>query len=110
MTVEAVNHFLTRVSEDEKLQQDLANILEAEGNDRTAATELGAKYGYQFTPDELWQEISNRQSEFQQRQQAEELSEDELEAVAGGGTPGLATGISAGVAAVTGGFIAKAKW
>jgi predicted ribosomally synthesized peptide with nif11-like leader len=109
MTIEAVNQFLTRVSQDEKLQQDLANILQAEGNDREAATELGAKYGYQFTPDELWQEISNRQSEFQQRQQAGELSDDELEAVAGGKYGGIVGSVAA-FGGLTAGLTNHVKW
>ena len=76
MSIEAVNQFLTKVGEDQQLQAELAQAMEAE-NDRQAATELGAKHGYDFTPEELGSEIANRQS-------ADELSEEELEAVAGG--------------------------
>jgi predicted ribosomally synthesized peptide with nif11-like leader len=88
MSVQAVNQFLQKVSEDEKLQQELTNILQAGGEDRKEATELAAKYGYQFTPDELWQEIQHRQSEFQANKNSGELNEEDLEAVAGGATPG----------------------
>ncbi|BBD63706.1 hypothetical protein NIES4072_26380 [Nostoc commune NIES-4072] len=83
MTTEAVNQFLQKVTEEPQLQQEFAKALEA-GNDLQAATNLAAKHGYQFTPDELQAEIQNRQSEFQQRQNAGELNEEELEAVAGG--------------------------
>lgn len=83
MNREAVNQFLQKVTEEPQLQQEFAKALEA-GNDLQAATDLAAKHGYQFTPDELQAEVQNRQSEFQQRQDAGELNEEELEAVAGG--------------------------
>ena len=82
MSIETVNQFLQKVTEDQKLQEELTQALEAD-NDQ-AATQLSAKYGYEFTPDELWQEIENLESEFQRRQEAGELNEEELEAVAGG--------------------------
>ena len=106
MTIEAVNQFLTKVSEDQQLQGELAQAMEAE-NDRQAATELAAKYGYDFTPDELWSEIQNRQSEFQSKQSENELSEEELEAVAGGAcTPAVIGAVSVSVAA----GINRGKW
>ena len=83
MTVEVVNQFLEKVGQDEKLQQELVKVLETQNN-ALGATELGAKYGYQFTADEFWQEIQHRQSESQQRQQQGDLSDQELESVAGG--------------------------
>ncbi|MBR8834883.1 MAG: Nif11-like leader peptide family natural product precursor [Stigonema ocellatum SAG 48.90 = DSM 106950] len=104
MSTEAVNQFLQKVTEDPQLQEELAKALEAD-NDRQAATDWAAKQGYQFTPDELWGEIQNRQSEFQQRQDAGELNEEELEAVAGGATPAVVTAVTA----VTS-LIPKPKW
>ncbi len=90
MSTEAVNQFLQKVAEEPQLQEELALALEAE-NDQQAATDLAVKHGYQFTPDELWAEIQNRQSQFQQKQDVGELNEEELEAVAGGFcTPALA--------------------
>ena len=83
MSTQAVNQFLQKFTEDPQLQEELAKALEAE-NDRQAATDLAVKHGYQFTPDELWAEIQHRQSEFGQSQDAEELNDEELEAVAGG--------------------------
>jgi predicted ribosomally synthesized peptide with nif11-like leader len=107
MSAEAVNQFLQKVAEDPQLQEELAQALEAD-NDRQAAADLATKHGYQFTPDELWAEIQNRQSEFQQS--TDELSEDELEAVAGGAcTPIIGAGIGA-VGSITAGVIKKAKW
>lgn len=102
MSTQAVNQFLQKVTEDPQLQEELAKALEAE-NDRQAATDLAIKHGYQFTPDELWAEIQNRQSEFGQNQDSGELSEEELEAVAGGATPG-ALALSVTV------VVSKIKW
>ena len=107
MSTEAVNQFLQKVTEEPQLQQEFAKALEA-GNDLQAATDLAAKHGYQITPDELQSEIHNRQSEFQQRQNAGELNEEELEAVAGGfctpitiGVVGAGVGIANFVTKVT---------
>lgn len=83
MSKEAVNQFLQKVTENSQLQQELTKVLEA-GNDQQAVTDLAVKHGYQFTADEFKAEIDNRQSDFQQRQAAGELNEEELEAVAGG--------------------------
>ena len=83
MSTQAVNQFLQKVTEDSQLQQELAKALEGENNSQSVI-DLAVKHGYQFTADEFWAEIQNRQSEFQQKQDAEELNEEELEAVAGG--------------------------
>jgi predicted ribosomally synthesized peptide with nif11-like leader len=109
MSLEAVNQFLQKVTEDEQLQEELAKALEAE-NDRKAATDLAAKHGYDFTPDELWTEIQNRQSEFQQKQVTEELSEEELEAVAGGFCAFLTPAAVGATGAITAAAVGKAKW
>ena len=109
MSTQAVNQFLQKVTEDPQLQEELAKALKA-GNDRQAATDLAVKHGYQFTPDELWAEIQNCQSQFQQKQDVGELNEEELEAVAGGFcTPVFATLIVplAGGGAKLGAEIAK---
>ena len=109
MSIEAVNQFLQKVTEDEKLQEELAQALESEDNDRAAAVELGVKYGYEFTPDEIGQEIQNRQSEFQVRQEAGELNDEELEAVAGGESV-IAVATIGASAVVASALISKAKW
>jgi predicted ribosomally synthesized peptide with nif11-like leader len=103
MSFETVNQFLQKVSEDTLLQEELTQVLDSAENDREAATELGAKHGYQFTSEELWQGIQNRQSEFQVSQNQEELSDEELEAVAGGASPTLLVPIITH-------FIPKPKW
>ena len=89
MSIEAVNQFLQKVSEDNSLQEEF-KALDLE-NDCQAATDLGAKHGYMFTPDELRTEIKNR---LQQKQSSGEISEEELEAVAGGGLFGTAFNIA----------------
>jgi predicted ribosomally synthesized peptide with nif11-like leader len=83
MTIASVQAFLEQVTQDKSLQEKLATAMEAP-NDRQAVTELARSQGFEFTPDELWQEIQNRQAEAQRKQQDGELSEEELEAVAGG--------------------------
>ncbi|AFY58614.1 bacteriocin propeptide, TIGR03798 family [Rivularia sp. PCC 7116] len=109
MSVEAVNQFLTKVAEDAQLQEELAKAMQSE-NDRQAVTELANNKGYDFTGDELMQEIEKRQ---QAAADAGELSEEELEAVAGGATPATTFFVAGGIAmtaGITGGVIAKAKW
>ena len=101
---------MQKVTEDSILQQELALALEA-GNDRQAATDLAAKHGYEWTADECWAEIQNRQSECQQKQDAGELNEEELEAVAGGVcTPiTIPFGIAGGAASVANYFHNRRK-
>ena len=52
MTTTAVQDFLTKGSEDQVLQNELAKALEA-NNDRAAVTALAQSNGYEFTSDEL---------------------------------------------------------
>lgn len=114
MSNEAVNQFLERVESDEQLQEELAEVIESADNagenaDRRGATELGQKYGYDFTSEELWAEIKRRQDEFQERQTTGELSDEELEAVAGGGEIWITTVFTATTAIATA-LIPKIKW
>ncbi|MBE7383666.1 MAG: Nif11-like leader peptide family RiPP precursor [Leptolyngbya sp. SIO1E4] len=83
MTTTAVQDFLTKVGEDQALQGEMAKALDTD-NDREAVTALAKANGYEFTTEELWQEIQARQAELERRQAARELTEEELEAVAGG--------------------------
>ncbi|MDB9524601.1 Nif11-like leader peptide family natural product precursor [Oscillatoria sp. CS-180] len=83
MSITAVQEFLGKVAEDPALQNDLAKALEAE-SDRQAVANLAKSKGYDFSPEELAAEVERRQQEVAQRQEAGELSDDELEAVAGG--------------------------
>ncbi len=74
MSLKAVNKFLAKVNEAQEFQEELAKAAKAK-NKHLAATKLAAKYGYNFTPDELVSEIANRQSQ---------LIEEHLEGISGG--------------------------
>ncbi|AFY58615.1 bacteriocin propeptide, TIGR03798 family/class IIb bacteriocin, lactobin A/cerein 7B family [Rivularia sp. PCC 7116] len=109
MSTQTVNQFFEKVSEDPELQQKLVKAIESE-NDRQAVTDLAAQEGFQFTSDELWEEIKNRQ---QAIIDSGELSEEELEAVAGGATPAGALVVTImGASGAIGGAVIKryAKW
>ncbi|AFY58611.1 bacteriocin propeptide, TIGR03798 family [Rivularia sp. PCC 7116] len=80
MSIEAVNKFLDKVAQESKIQEELAQAMQAE-NDRQAVVDLGAKHGFEFTGDELMTEIEKRQKA---AIESGELNEEELEAVAGG--------------------------
>ena len=94
-----VEEFLKKVEEDQALQAELAKALEADNDQREAVTALANSKGYDFSSDELWAGIQKRQAEFSQHEAAGELSDEELEAVAGGG-PTLAQTISLTVQSV----------
>jgi len=80
-------------------------------------TALAKSKGYDFSSEELWAAIQKRQAEFSQKEAAGELSDEELEAVAGGATP-IASMVVASAAAtifgvsysVGGGLGGKIKW
>ena len=83
MSLSAVQEFLTKVSEDQALQEEIAKAMESD-NDRQAVTDLALSKGFEFTSEELGQEIQTREAADRQQSEAGELSEDELKAVAGG--------------------------
>lgn len=83
MSAVAVQEFLDKIQTDESLAQELVKALEAD-NDREAVAELATSKGYEVSSEELWAEVQKRQEELNQRQGAGELSDEELEAVAGG--------------------------
>ena len=115
MAITAVQEFLGKVGQDEALQAELAQALEAE-NDREAVTQLAKAKGYDFSPEELWTEVQKRQAQAQA--QAGELSDEDLEEVAGGATPTIATiavasaafGAASAGFTIGQGFGAKVKW
>ena len=93
MSTEAVNQFLQKVGEDRELQQELTQALSSE-NQQQAATELANKNGYECSADELWTELENIQSEFQAKLDSGEITEEQLEAIAGGSkSKWIATGV-----------------
>ncbi len=83
MSAVAVQEFLEKVQSDESLAQELVKALDSE-NDRESVTELATSKGYDITSEELWAEVQKRQADLLERQDAGELSDEELEAVAGG--------------------------
>jgi len=91
MSITKVEEFLKNVGEDEALQAELSKALESE-NDREAVTALAKSKGYDFSSEELWAEIQKRQTEFNQQEDAGEISDEELEAVAGGAVTPLLAG------------------
>lgn len=112
MTTTAVQKFFETVEQDEALQAELAQALEAE-NDREAVTQLAKAKGYDFSPEELWTEVQKRQSEAEAQIEAGELNDDELEQVAGGLTPVAAATIVGGAftaSATLGVGVKAAKW
>lgn len=109
MATASVQEFLDQVGKDQALQGELMKALESD-NDREAVTALATSKGYEFSSEELWEEVQKRQSELQANG---ELSEEELEAVAGGITPTFAVLITVGasVASVGAGLaIPQIKW
>ncbi|GAB4317530.1 MAG: hypothetical protein Kow0091_24960 [Geminocystis sp.] len=112
MSQEAVISFLDAVPQNEELQRKLATILESSENDREDAAQLANEYGYDITPDELWAEIQKRQQEVKARQNAGELTDEELEAVAGGEMIVATIAATVALTVSVGGSIAisQAKW
>jgi predicted ribosomally synthesized peptide with nif11-like leader len=90
-----VQEFLNKVGEDSSLQTELSHALESD-NDRQAVTDLAKSKGYEFSSDELWAEVQKRQAELSTKQAEGELSESDLETVAGGVTPVLGVGFAVG--------------
>jgi predicted ribosomally synthesized peptide with nif11-like leader len=109
MAVEAVSQFLQKVTEDQSLQAELVQAMQAE-NDREAVTQLGNENGFDFTSEELWAEVQKRQAEFEQRQAAGELTDEELEAISGGTTPLVTTIAVLTVVTMSIGTIGAATW
>ena len=110
MSTTAVQEFLGKVAEDKELQGEMAKALESE-NDREAVTALALAKGYEFTTEELWQEVQARQEAVKQRMDAGELSDEELQAVAGGEVLSATVGASmlvTAISAVGGGAISAA--
>jgi predicted ribosomally synthesized peptide with nif11-like leader len=117
MTIASVQAFLGQVTQDQELQEAVATAMQSE-NDREAVTLLAQSKGYDFTANELWQEIQNRQNQIQHQHQQDngELSESELEAIAGGellvmtAMGAVSTGVVGGMAGYLVGSAKKIKW
>ena len=79
MSTDAVTQFLTKVANDEALQNQAAAI--AQGNEDTAgaAVKLGSQHGFEFTAGEFTEMIDAAR-----KARAGQLSDAELEGVTGG--------------------------
>ncbi|MCA1992636.1 MAG: Nif11-like leader peptide family RiPP precursor [Coleofasciculus sp. S288] len=89
MSIEAVADFTKRLTEDASLQEELrAAVGDKEGMEASqAVADLGSKHGYSFTAEEAQQV-----RDYVVANESGELSEEQLEAVAGGGPIGRAIG------------------
>ncbi len=79
MSIEAVNQFLTKVSQDKKLLDQFTQAIGAKDN-WTAGVKLAAQHGYEFTTEEL----ATQTEKVATGTLLAELSEEQLEAIAGG--------------------------
>ncbi|AFZ42435.1 hypothetical protein PCC7418_0197 [Halothece sp. PCC 7418] len=87
MSDRPVKKFLDKLNFDSALQEEATKALETTTSTEEQAiamTELAASKGYEFTKEELRVEVENRQLEREKRKANGELSDQELEAVAGG--------------------------
>ena len=79
MSIETVNQFLTMVSLDPKLQAQFTQVMGAK-DDYAAGVKLAAQHGYEFTLEELAAQIKKVAT----GTLLAELSEEQLDAIAGG--------------------------
>ena len=79
MSIEAVNQFLIDVSQDQQLQTQFTHAM-GEKDDYAAGVKLAVQHGYEFTTEELATQIKKVAT----GTLLAELSEEQLEAIAGG--------------------------
>lgn len=85
MSQENVRLFFTKVKEINELQEQLKSLQQTAGGDLLSqAVNLGAEHGYEFTEEEMRDEL--QQISISTVEEGE-LSDEQLEAVAGGGCP-----------------------
>ncbi len=82
MSVESAREFLTTIRNSDEMRQRILNGLDIKNSDAQLArfVEVGAASGYSFTPDEYQQAMKG--DDWSDR--SGELSDDQLEGVAGG--------------------------
>ena len=98
MSQQAVADFMTKVSENESLQKEFDSVLDHnEGMSvNQALADLGVNHGYEITAEDM---EKLRLALKAQKGESDELSEDELETVAGGLWGSFVTGIVASLSA-----------
>jgi Nif11 domain len=80
MTLKAVNDFFETANDNSNILHELAKAMSSECFGQVVA-EIGAKYGYEFTANELMQQINMCQNN---PTNIDELNEEDLEGIAGG--------------------------
>ena len=84
MSAETVRVFLDKVAEDSALQAEVETMIQDKGEGQMVSTgdlvAAGSRHGFEFTAEELRDEIVRQRGETAGR----ELSEEEMEGVAGG--------------------------
>ncbi len=94
MSEQSVNAFLDRLGADEPFRGEVGLALQGRGNAAAATVEIAAQAGFDFTVAELEAALTRRYS-------APELSDSQLDAVAGGaGVVGVTMNLSHGVSIV----------
>ena len=89
---ESVNHFFQKVSQDPELQLQFQSVTDRESLIDTAIA-LGKEKSYSFSPTDVSEWLESVTSQHQsQSDTSGELSDSELEAVAGAGPVGAALG------------------
>ncbi|MEG4442971.1 Nif11-like leader peptide family natural product precursor [Microcoleus sp. AT9_B5] len=94
--VGSINHFFQEVSQDPELQLQFRSIADRETL-VNKTVELGKEKSYSFSPTEVSQWLDSIEAQYQsQSDTSGELSDSELEAVAGAGPLGGALGVVGG--------------
>ncbi|MEG4502177.1 Nif11 family protein [Microcoleus sp. F6_B4] len=95
--VGSINHFFQEVSQDPELQLHFRSIADRETL-VNKTVELGKEKSYSFSPTEVSQWLDSIEAQYQsQSDTSGELSDSELEAVAGAGPVAGAIGVVGGV-------------
>ena len=101
MSIEAVNQFLNKVNQDSELQAELSEAVKTNSGQQ-AAVELAAKYGYNFSQQELNSQIKKIKGIQAKQSVNEELKEEELGFISGGFCTFAVVAIEAGVGILLG--------
>ena len=88
MTIETATQFAKKIVADEKLQAEIETAVKGVGDPMETARRavaIGKKHGFEFTPEEeLFVKTSMRQAAIERRLLDAQLTDEELEIVAGG--------------------------
>ncbi|MBQ9317331.1 MAG: Nif11-like leader peptide family RiPP precursor [Atopobiaceae bacterium] len=85
MAKQAAREFLAACTADSKIEEAVNNLPEEERDSFEAIVRLAAGWGYEFTPEELAEAFAEKAKDVRASLEGQELSDEELEQVAGGG-------------------------